>query len=147
MSGGQQDQDWSAFLGKFERYSTDKYEEYLDALDVNIVKRKAMTASNPTIENKKSGDNWTVIMSTALKNWEATFQLGKEFNEMTPDGREVTSCFNLEGNDKFVINQRARKQGEKNTKIIRQYTGDEVIETNTIEGMDLVCKNRFKRVQ
>jgi hypothetical protein len=69
------DPDFSAFIGKFERYSTEKYEEYLDALDVNIVKRKAMTASNPVLENKKSGDTWTACLSTALKSWEASFQV------------------------------------------------------------------------
>jgi hypothetical protein len=84
MSSGTRQQtsnepDFSAFIGKFERYSTEKYEEYLDALDVNIVKRKAMTASNPILENKKSGDTWTASLSTALKSWEASFQVSKFF--------------------------------------------------------------------
>ncbi len=74
-------------------------------------------------------------------------QIGKPFDEMTPDGREVTTTFELEGNDKFVITQKAKKAGEKNTKIVRHYPGDEVIETDTIEGMDLVCTQRYKRVQ
>jgi hypothetical protein len=84
MSSGTRQQtsnepDFSAFIGKFERYSTEKYEEYLDALDVNIVKRKAMTASNPILENKKSGDTWTACLSTALKSWEASFQVSNFF--------------------------------------------------------------------
>ncbi len=146
MSSGKQSDVERAILGKFERYSTDNYDAFLDALDVNMVKRKAMTATNPTLENKKSGDNWTVKLSNALTSWEATFQLGKSFEEMTPDGREVTSCVNLEGS-KIIIDQKAKKQGEKSTKVVREYPGDEVIETDTIEGMDIVCTQRYKRVE
>ncbi len=66
-------EDLSKILGKFQRYSVDKYDEYLDALGVNLVKRKALVAADPVLEIRKSGNTWTNIVSTPLKNWEYTY--------------------------------------------------------------------------
>ncbi len=71
--GAESIDDVSKMLGRFERYSVDKYDEYLEALGVNIVKRKALVAASPVLENRKSGDTWTTIISTSLKNWEYTY--------------------------------------------------------------------------
>jgi hypothetical protein len=68
-------EDLSKILGKFQRYSVDKYEEFLDALGVNLVKRKALVAADPVLEIRKSGNTWTNIVSTPLKNWEYTYVL------------------------------------------------------------------------
>jgi hypothetical protein len=74
--GGQESttEDLSKILGKFQRYSVDKYDEYLDALGVNLVKRKALVAADPVLEIRKSGNTWTNIVSP-LKNWEYTYVL------------------------------------------------------------------------
>jgi hypothetical protein len=69
-------EDLSKILGKFQRYSVDKYDEYLDALGVNLVKRKALVAADPVLEIRKSGNTWTNIVSTPLKNWEYTYVFG-----------------------------------------------------------------------
>ncbi len=66
-------EDLSKILGKFQRYSVDKYDEFLDALGVNLVKRKALVAADPILEIRKSGNTWTNIVSTPLKNWEYTY--------------------------------------------------------------------------
>ena len=142
-SGGKEP-DYAEFLGKFQRYSIDNYEEYLEALDVNIIKRKVMVASNPVLENRKDGDRWTTVFSTALKNWEVTYELGKEVTELTPDGREVTTVVEIEG-DTMIIKQHAKTRGEQNTRIVRKFVGDEVVETDTIQGKALVATQRFKR--
>ena len=73
-------------------------------------------------------------------------RIGKEFEETTADGREVTACVTLEGN-KFVTVQKAKKAGEKSTKSVREFKGDEVVQTMTIDGVDdLVCVQKFKRI-
>ena len=71
--GAESIDDVSKMLGRFERYSVDKYDEYLEALGVNVVKRKALVVASPVLENRKSGDTWTTIISTSLKNWEYTY--------------------------------------------------------------------------
>lgn len=140
-----QDRDRTKFLGKFQRYQVDKYDEYLEALGVNVVKRKALVAANPTLENRKSGDTWTTILSTTLKNWEIEYQLGQTIHEETPDGRQVETVVDME-DDKMVMKQKAKTRGEHNTKVERKFAGDEIVETDMIEGMNIVATQRYKRL-
>merc|ERR1712202_102155 len=106
-----------AFKGKYERTSADQYEEFLKALEVNFLLRKAATVSTPVMEVSEDGGVWTIKTSTTLKTMELKFKLGEEFDETTPDGREVTAVVNLEGG-KLVTVQKAKKEGQKSTKSI-----------------------------
>eukprot|EP00088_Acartia_fossae_P068013 TRINITY_DN8548_c0_g2_i1.p1 TRINITY_DN8548_c0_g2~~TRINITY_DN8548_c0_g2_i1.p1 ORF type:complete len:138 (+),score=52.49 TRINITY_DN8548_c0_g2_i1:103-516(+) len=135
-----------SFKGKYERTSAENYEDLLKALDVNFLLRKAATVSTPVMEVSEEGGVWTIKTSTTLKSMELKFEVGKEFDETTPDGREVTSIVTLDGN-KFVCVQKAKKDGQKSTKSIREFNGDECVYTMTIDGMDdFVCVQKFKRV-
>merc|ERR1711881_217567 len=135
-----------AFKGKYERTSADKYEELLKELDVNFLLRKAATVSTPVMEVTEDGGVWTIKTSTTLKTMELKFKLGEEFDETTPDGRDVTAVVNLEGG-KIVTVQKAKKEGQKSTKSVREMNGaDELIYTMTIDGHDMVCVQKFKRV-
>jgi fatty acid-binding protein 3 len=135
-----------SFVGKYERVSAEKYDDFLKTLDVNFLLRKAATVSSPVMEVAKEGDLWSIKTSTSLKSMELKFELGKEFEETTADGREVTAVVTLEGN-KLITVQKAKKAGEKSTKSVREFNGDEVIQTMTIDGVDdLVCVQKFKRI-
>nr|ALS04313.1 cellular retinoic acid-binding protein 2 [Acartia pacifica]ALS04315.1 cellular retinoic acid-binding protein 2 [Acartia pacifica] len=134
-----------SFKGKYERVSAENYEEFLKALDVNFLLRKAATVSTPVMEVSEEDGVWTIKTSTTLKTMELKFKVGEEFDETTPDGREVKAIVTLDGN-KFVCEQKAKKEGQKSTKSIREFNGDECIYTMTIDGMDLVCVQKFKRV-
>ena len=136
----------NTLTGKYERHVTDNYEDYLAALDVNIVMRKALAASNPTLSVCREGQRWCFETSTALKSWTSWFTPGTPFDETTIDGREVSSVVELEGETKFVINQRAKKAGEKTTKVVREFKGNELIETDSIEGLSIVCTQRYKKL-
>ena len=76
---------------------------------------------------------------------ELKFKLGDEFDEKTPDGRDVKAKVTFE-DGKIVTVQKAEK--EKSTKSVREMKGaDELIYTMTIDGMDdLVCVQKFKRI-
>merc|ERR1712033_31534 len=133
------------FTGKYTRTSAENYEEFLKALDVNFLLRKAATASTPVMEVSEEDGTWTIKTSTTLKSMELKFKIGEEFEETTADGREVTAKVTLDGN-KFICEQKAKKAGQKSTKSIREFTTDECIYTMTIEGNDdLVCVQKFKR--
>merc|ERR1719362_1956186 len=69
---------------------------------------------------------------------ELKFKLGEEFDEKSPDGRDVKAIVTQEG-DKFISVQTAKKEGEKSTEIIREFKGDEMIATSKCIGSDLVC--------
>merc|ERR1712096_24754 len=135
-----------AFKGTYTRTSADNYEEMLKVLEVNFLLRKAATVSTPQMDVTEDGGVWTIKTSTTLKTMELKFKLGEEFDETTPDGREVTAVVNLEGG-KLVTVQKAKKEGQKSTRSVREMNGaDEMIYTMTIDGSDVVCVQKFKRV-
>merc|ERR1712033_111297 len=136
-----------AFKGKYERTSAEGYEEFLKALDVSYLLRKAATVSTPVLEITENSGVWSIKSSTTLKSIELKFKVGVEFEETTPDGRDVTAIVKYEGG-KIVTVQTAKKTGQKSTRSVREMNGpDELIYTMTIEGNDsLVCVQKFKRV-
>merc|ERR1712106_322375 len=134
-----------AFKGKYERTSAENYDEMLKVLDVNLLLRKAATASTPVLEVTEDGGNWTIKTSTTLKNMELKFKLGEPFDETTPDGRDVSAVVTFE-DGKFVTVQKAKKDGEKSTKSTREMaSADEMVYTITVDGSDVVCIQKFKR--
>jgi len=135
-----------AMKGKWERVSAEKYEEFLKALDVNFLLRKAATVSTPVMDITEDAGTWTIKTSTTLKTMELKFKIGEEFEESTPDGREVTALVTHEGN-KLTTVQKAKKDGQKSTKSVREFNGDELVYTMTVDGVDdLVCVQTFKRI-
>ncbi len=64
-----------SFVGKYERTSAEKYDEFLKALDVNFLLRKAATVSSPVMEVSKEGDLWSIKTSTSLKSMELKFEV------------------------------------------------------------------------
>merc|ERR1711936_414758 len=138
--------DAEKYLGKFDRTSAGKYDEFLSELGVNFLLRKAATVSSPVFEvtYDAGSEEWLFKTSTTLKTMELKFKLGVEFEEKTPDGREVTAIVTKEG-DTFVSIQTAKKEGEKSTKITREFAGDEVIVISQVIGSDLICTQKFKK--
>merc|ERR1712142_848570 len=135
-----------SFKGKYQRVSAEKYEEFLKALDVSFMLRKAATVSTPVMEVSEDGGVWTIKTSTTLKTMELKFKIGEEFDETTPDGREVTATVTFE-DGKIVSVQKAKKDGQKSTRSVREMNGsDEMVYTMTVDGCDLVCVQKFKRV-
>ena len=48
---------------------------------------------------------------------------------------------------KIVSVQKAKKEGQKSTRAVREMAGgDEMLYTTTVDGCDLVCVQKFKRV-
>merc|ERR1712219_728 len=133
------------FTGKFTRISSENYDEFLKALDVNFLLRKAATASTPVMEVTESGGEWTIKTSTVLKSMELKFKVGEKFDETTPDGRAVDSIVTVEGN-KFICVQTAKKEGEKSTKSIREFTDEGCTMTMEVTGSDVSCVQKFKRL-
>merc|ERR1712106_319149 len=146
MGSSDEDFKMDAFKGKYERISAENYEEILKVLEVNFLLRKAATVSTPSLEVKEEGGVWTITTATTLKTMELKFKVGEEFDESTPDGREVKALVTFD-NGKIVTVQTAKKEGQKSTKSTREMNGaDELVYTMTVDGSDVVCVQKFKRV-
>ena len=58
--------DADKYLGKYDRVSVEKYDEFLSELGVNFMLRKAATASSPVFEVSKmrpASDTWSLSVS------------------------------------------------------------------------------------
>merc|ERR1719270_202506 len=116
-----------------------------NTVEVLILLRKAATASTPVMEVTEEGGEWTIKTSTVLKSMELKFKVGEKFGEATPDGRQVDSIVTVEGN-KFICVQTAKKEGEKSTKSIREFTEEGCTYTIEVTGTDVVSVQEFKRL-
>ena len=76
---------------------------------------------------------------------ELKFKLDEEFEETTPDGRDVKAIVKMDGN-KLISTQTAKKDGEKSTKTTREFNGDELVQTMEIIGGDVTCVQKFKKM-
>lgn len=63
-----------------------------------MIQRNLAGKSKPTLEITENGGRWTFKRLISLKNTEAAFELGQEFEFQRFDGSKVTSIFSLEGN-------------------------------------------------
>merc|ERR1719167_1107578 len=59
--------------------------------------RKAATVSTPVMEISEDAGTWNIKTSTTLKTMELKFKLDEQFDETTPDGREVSAQGHLRG--------------------------------------------------
>lgn len=76
---------------------------------------------SPVVELTENNGEYTLTSNSTFKNTAIKFRLGEEFQEETPDGRKVTSVITQDGNKLVHI-----QKGGKETKIIREFTKDEV---------------------
>ena len=136
-----------AFKGKYDRTSDENYDKFLQALGVSLLLRTAAKASTPRIEITETNAVWTIKSSTILKTIKFEFKLNEEFEETTPDGRQVQSLATLE-DGKLVLVQKAKKEKQKSTRTVHERNGaDELVLNLTVDGdEELVCVQKFKRV-
>lgn len=112
---------------KYKNTESKNFDEYMKALGVGYFTRTIGNSVQPTVELKKHGDKYTLLTTSTFKNSELNFQLGKEFEEETLDGRKVKSVMTMEGN-KLI-----HKQGGKPpSTITREFKDNEMIATMTV---------------
>merc|ERR1711878_42843 len=106
--------------GTYTQVSCEKYEEFLKALGVGFILRKAALASTPVMTISEECGNWTMVTKTTVKSIELKFRLGEEFEEDTTDGRHCKTIVTLEGNT-MTTTQRATKSGDKDVTVVRNF--------------------------
>merc|ERR1712071_260162 len=97
--------------GKYTNVSMENYEEFLKALNVGFILRKAAMASTPVMTIAEEGGNWTMITKTTVKSIELRFKLGEAFDETTTDGRNCKTTVTLEGS-KMTTSQSHQGRGQ-----------------------------------
>ena len=131
--------------GKYLRVSEENYDELLTTLNVSWLLRKAATASTPQQEISENDGLWTIKTSTTMKTVELKFKMDESFDEITPDGRDVSSVASVEGN-KLVLVQNAKKKNQQSTRSIREFTKEGFVLTIEVLGTGVTSIQKFKRL-
>merc|ERR1712240_414319 len=119
--------------GTYTQTSRENYEEFLKALDVGFILRKAALASTPVMSIEEKDGNWVMITKTTVKSIELKFRLGEEFEEDTTDGRHCKTTVTLDG-DVMTTKQKATKAGEKDVTVVRTFSDDGISLTMSTDG-------------
>merc|ERR1712219_31489 len=128
--------EMAPITGTYTQVSSEKYEEFLKALGVGFILRKAALASTPVMTISEDGGNWTMITKTTVKSIELRFRLGEEFEETTTDGRKCKTTVSLAGNQ-MTTSQKATKSGEKDVTVVRSFDDGGITVTLTCEDVVL----------
>uniref|UniRef100_A0A8C5QV47 Lipocalin/cytosolic fatty-acid binding domain-containing protein n=1 Tax=Leptobrachium leishanense TaxID=445787 RepID=A0A8C5QV47_9ANUR len=85
------------FIGIWKLVDCDKnnFNDYMEALGVSLVTRKAASVINPSLIITKNGDTFCMKTESTIKNHSIDFKLEEEFAETTADGRKALTTITL----------------------------------------------------
>ncbi|KAK3792510.1 hypothetical protein RRG08_016519 [Elysia crispata] len=126
-------------LGKSQYVISDNFDEYMKALGVSYPWRVIGNSAKPQQEISIKDGRWTIITSTPVTKVVIQFELNKEFDETTADGRKVKSTCTVHGN-KLITDQR----GSVDSVITRDFTKNSFI--MTLAAKDVTCTRYYKRL-
>ena len=94
-------------VGKWKLSSSENFDEFMKKLGVGFMLRKLGNTLKPslTIEFENGSNRWTMTSESTFKTTSVSFEINKEFDEETPDGRKVKSTVTIDGS-KLVHTQR-----------------------------------------
>ncbi|NWU08916.1 FABPI protein, partial [Cephalopterus ornatus] len=130
-----------AFNGTWKIDRNENYEKFMEAMGVNMMKRKLGAHDNLKITIQQDGNKFTVKEASNFRTIEIEFTLGVNFDYSLADGTELNGNWNLEGNK--LVGTFTRKDNGKVLKAYREIVGDELVQTYVYEGIE--SKRIFKR--
>ncbi|XP_009996867.1 PREDICTED: fatty acid-binding protein, intestinal [Chaetura pelagica] len=130
-----------ALNGTWKIDRNENYEKFMEAMGVNMMKRKLGAHDNMKLIIQQDGNNFTVKESSNFRTIEITFTLGVNFEYSLADGTELTGSWNMEGNK--IVGKFTRKDNGKVLTASREVIGDELVQVYVYEGVE--AKRIFKR--
>ena len=130
------------FIGKWNLVDSENFDEYMKKVGVGLITRKMATTLKPVLTIESTGDHWKMTSASTFKTSVTEFDIGKEFEEETPDGRKMKSVFNFEG-DKLIQQQKAIKPSDKDSTFERYIEGDKFVVVCKCE--DVTSKRTYQR--
>lgn len=130
----------SGFLGTWALDTSENFEDYMKAIDVSYLTRKAAAFLKPNVILTQNGDSYTLKTESSFKTSETSFKLGQEYDETTADGRVCQTTFSFE-NGKLVQNQK----GKIPSTITRELKDPNTLVT-TCEAKGVTCVRTYTKV-
>merc|ERR1712088_378649 len=141
--------------GKYLMTSWENYADFLEKLGVPLLLRKLATMGTPIVEvtYDEETEVWNVSRTSTLfyqliklRSVDFKFRLNEEFDEVTPDKREVTSIVTVEG-DSFKHVSKAKKEGVTGHTVVTEFKGHECPRYMTIDkNPDVIGVMKFRRL-
>ncbi|XP_052537594.1 fatty acid-binding protein, intestinal [Tympanuchus pallidicinctus] len=130
-----------AFNGTWKVEKNENYEKFMEAMGVNMVKRKLGAHDNLKITIQQNGNKFLVKESSNFRTIDVEFTLGVNFEYSLADGTELSGSWNLEGNK--LVGTFTRKDNGKVLTAYREIVGSELVQTYVYEGVE--AKRIFKK--
>jgi len=124
-------------IGSYAFEKNENFDEFLSQMGVPLIPRKVMCTVKPGVTISKDGDRWTVTFKILIKNFNITFELGKEFEEDNPVSGEKNKCIADDFNGNLRIKTTHEKSGTSSTRIF----------CPTDEGFTVCLKSEEKNVE
>ncbi|XP_074011155.1 fatty acid-binding protein, intestinal [Numenius arquata] len=129
-----------ALNGTWKIDRNENYEKFMEAMGINMMKRKLGAHDNLKITIQQDGNKFTVKESSNFRTIDIEFTLGVDFDYSLADGTELTGSWNMEGNK--LVGKFTRKDNGKLLTAYREIVGDELVQTYIYEGVE--AKRIFK---
>ncbi|XP_065592925.1 fatty acid-binding protein, intestinal [Cyrtonyx montezumae] len=130
-----------AFNGTWKIEKNENYEKFMEAMGINVMKRKLGAHDNLKLTIQQDGNKFSVKESSNFRNIDIEFTLGVSFEYSLADGTELSGSWNLEGNK--LVGTFTRKDNGKVLTAYREIVGSELIQTYVYEGVE--AKRIFKK--
>ncbi|XP_031452759.1 fatty acid-binding protein, intestinal [Phasianus colchicus] len=130
-----------AFNGTWKIEKNENYEKFMEAMGVNVMKRKLGAHDNLKLTIQQDGNKFFVKESSNFRTIDIEFTLGVSFEYSLADGTELSGSWNLEGNK--LVGTFTRKDNGKVLTAYREIVGSELVQTYVYEGVE--AKRIFKK--
>uniref|UniRef100_A0A914X5D2 Cytosolic fatty-acid binding proteins domain-containing protein n=1 Tax=Plectus sambesii TaxID=2011161 RepID=A0A914X5D2_9BILA len=134
-----------AFVGKWKLVESENFDEYMKAIGVGLMTRKLGASVKPVMDVTVNNGKWSIVSVSTFKTINMDFELDKEFDETTPDGRQMKSTITLTPDGKLVQQQRKVKDGDKDSVLTRYVEGNKLI--TVCESQGVTCKRIYEKVE
>merc|ERR1711990_1374044 len=141
--------------GKYLMTSWENYADFLEKLGVPLLLRKLATMGTPIVEvtYDEETEVWNISRTSTLfyqliklRSVDFKFRLDEEFDEVTPDKRDVRSIVTVEG-DSFKHVSKAKKEGVTGHTVVTEFKGNECTRYMTIDkNPDVIGVMKFRRM-
>ncbi|UJR30140.1 hypothetical protein I4U23_017681 [Adineta vaga] len=128
--------------GTWDYVDGENFDDYMKELGVGMAIRLAAKGVKPRLVITENGGKWNVRSESSLKTTSYDFTPGVEFNETTPDGREVKSTIKFEGNK--WVHTSIDKNGKKS--LVTRYIDDKGQQMIDMECGSVKARRWYKRV-
>ncbi|XP_012297439.1 fatty acid-binding protein 12 [Aotus nancymaae] len=126
--------------GTWKSISCENFEDYMKELGIGKASRKLGCLAKPTVTISTDGDVITIKTKSIFKNNEISFQLGEEFEEITPAGHKTKNKVTLDNESLIQVQD---WDGEETT-ITRKLVDGKMVVESTVN--NVICTRIYEKI-